>query len=257
MKTNIIILIILFGYGLFALYSQESESIKEMTEMLEEYPIAESAKMRIMNDYRTLKQVPESAFVNKSIDFNEKLLKRYLDLKTVSLKGQKIEMKDLRDIRGVYLAGDADLLSVKINIPQKYRIEKVETGGRTLEYNSIEFSNIKPLIIPVIDSETSIYVSNSDGETNILSIINNMKQEMITFSGPFTEASEVYVNTDPKGAEVFFNGKKYYRPTNIKSSRKPGKTRIEIKKNGYKTYTKETELSPGEKLIIKRKLEKK
>ena len=257
MKRLIIASIIILCWGSFDFFGQQSKDKKsELKDIVSALSIDKDAKINLLKEFNGLDSTTKKAILDSSKENINKRMDKYFSLKELKTSGLPVvhENKDLVDFRWEFVANDMDLILIGLDIKDFATIEKVETGNSQIPYKIDKFPENKFFVVPILNNDSSIYVKTETGKEMKLTITEIPVSKEVCFVGGYSEGCEITIITEPHGAEVYFNDRKYHKLTNIHSSRKAEKLSITIKKEGYKTWGKTKALSVGEKWKINIKL---
>lgn len=153
--------------------------------------------------------------------------------------------------------------------------------GRDLHYSPVRLRSAGPVTLQIVESRGTIYSpykggTIKPGEKFILpserpydvkgteiTVTFNVGESKGYWSGSPSSAADVYiktagttrgaeifVNSNPSGAKVYFNRREWYQLTNTSSVRDPGIYEVRLVREGYKEWAQKRHLAPGDTWTI-------
>ncbi len=111
------------------------------------------------------------------------------------------------------------------------------------------------IVVPMLNNSFIVRATGATGDT-VWYVEDVGPSKSVYFPLSHSEGVVLLINSDPTGADIYFNNKKYYRKTNTTCVRDPGEYTVTIRKGNYKSWTKDYILKKGEQYSINAKLEK-
>lgn len=212
----------------------------------------DTARSQILQQYRNASYETKKAVDSTTPESLNKKLGAYFEIKKLSGIQANLSDKDVADFNWNFVHG-SDLVSVRIISPIAARIQKVTSKDLSMSYNiALEANKDMALAIPINGESFSLHASTAKGNL-IWTATGVPSSKKITFPSSLSKGCEIYVNSEPDKAIVYFNDKEYHWPTNTSSARDPGKRKVTIKK-GSLEWVQERVLEKGETWMINAKL---
>lgn len=240
------------GIGLFA--DQETGNNLSKVEKLlgffiDKGEISDKNKSGLLSQYERLS--PQDKVDIENIPFDSLLVRfsRFVQAKKVAMGGIQSNIVDISDFNWEYLKRDFESWAVAsiissdaVNVYQVVSGPQVTAKGFDIEFDPMKENKI---LIPIIDKEFTVYASGPKG--NVAWHAENVKEsEKVSFPRAFSEGVELYVSSNPTGALIYFNGKKFYGKTDTTCVRSPGECTLVIRKDGYQDWLKKYNFNKGE-----------
>lgn len=217
--------------------------------------IDETAKSQILQKYKTASDETKKFIDSTSSESLKMQIGNYLAVKKLAGAPNILSKKDVSDFTWEYMRYNPDLVSVRITPSTYATIQMVTTKDISIPYHIVlEGKKDTQLVIPKKGDSFSIRATTAEGSL-IWTATGVSPPGDIVFLASLSKGSEIYVNSDPDKATVYFNDKKYYRTTNTSSVRPPGKWKVMIKLDKHKDWEQERILEMGEIWLINAKLE--
>ena len=220
------------------------------------FTLDETAKIQVWNqyvnspdEYKSLIDATSSEMINWQIE-------KYLNAKRLTGAPSELSREDVSDFSWGCVPLQTDFIPVTISATTSTSIQTIKTGGATIELHfKLEEGKLYTPVFPIIENSFSIYGKTYDGR-NLIWTVSGIKpfEGIIFLKTYYSQECEVYINSDPDNAYVYFNNKKYYRNTNTSTVRDPGQCKVTIKKENYEDYEEENILEKGEIWTINAKL---
>jgi hypothetical protein len=207
------------------------------------FSLDDSAKNGIWIQYANTPDDIKKAIHATPVEVVNGQISKYLISKKLAGASDILSLNDVSDFSWEYITQETDFIPIKINPLVSLAITRVETGNLTM---GVEFF-LKDFV-----TSTHVFPRNficTISGSKPLAIIDIQK-----FS--YSEGCEIYINSDPAEADVYFNNKKYYDKTNTSAVRNPGRCKVTIIKAQYEDWDEEKELKEGDVWIINAWLKK-
>lgn len=221
-------------------------SVKPSKEMVDVFFTAAKAEPEVYRDIR--KGVPKDIRVDR--------LSRYLSAKKSSgVAWTPLGGNPIPAFSWSYLKDDWGYTDVMVNSATSVRLASVSSPNLywTVPAAGSRISPGETLVLPATSLTLKFYVGDKatfwSGNTTGLKTIQ-------VDAATTTEGCEIYVNSTPPQATVYFNGKRWYMPTNTSSVRDPGNWEVLIHLDGFKDWHQTQDLAPGQRWDISAQLAK-
>jgi|GEM_PF-2119724 len=189
---------------------------------------------------------------------SEKRVKRlamYFKAKSGKCGFQKFDTPSyVGDFHWSYLSDDTVYSSFCLDSPRAAKLTKIESPFGVYHFMpwGEGIKSGTPIVLPAIanykaanlcatfkiGAKKAIWTGNVD--------VDNMTIAYATTS----RGCEIFINSKPKNANVFFNGRHYYRKTDTSAVRKPGLLEVKINLDGYQEWREKKKLGAGESWTI-------
>lgn len=185
-------------------------------------------------------------------------LTHYLTMKLEGASGDKlvIERGDLNDFHWGYLASDIKFSRVRVMDTQggNLTLQSIETRESTYDFGD-RGRRIPPgsvMLLPEAKGSTPgiVTLTFNAGEKKAVWSGSSDTSQIFIATASTTRASEIHVNSEPRGAIVYFNGRQWHRSTNTKSVHDPGMWEVIVKLKGHKDWQGKRFLGAGEAWTI-------
>jgi hypothetical protein len=252
-----------FLTNLFFLLGQDDFEIKKIlanSDRIFNITLENEARDYLLASYLSLNKDDRMTISRISPDVVTKRMGNYFSKKISGQGSKNLKKKDLIDFRWSYIAQDITLIEVKIETNDMDTLEEVYTGNLKINYNSTKMPVSRAIVVPLQGNSFSILgKTSSEKDMKLTATFEDASGELkghFIFTSYYTPVCVVKIRTNPDGAEVFFNGHKYHKQTNINSSRDPGRLKVTLKKKGFRIWEEEKYMSIGEIWDIKVDLKK-
>jgi hypothetical protein len=181
-----------------------------------------------------------------------------------------LSASDLADFSCDYLEADFNFAHAKIRASGPVRLVNLTSSGNAIDYTPLDVNArlaIHPdstILVPLTASKGgTIAAQTSSGK---LAYWTGSFDKSATSGSPInvdlavastTAGSEIYINSRPEKATVYFGDKKWYRATNTSCVRDPGRLKVKISLEGYEDWVAERTLQAGDSWTINVDLKKK
>lgn len=193
------------------------------------------------------------------VEIRSDRLARYFDAKVKSGQGDRVFAKeDLADFTWFYVGADYAFVSARIDSASQVRVESMKTGGRTLAFRNARFNNGDSFVLPISGSGVEMFAKTSSGGKALWTGYGiDAGDATVKTSLPAAQTTagcEIFVNSTPAGATVYFNGRKYHDATNTSAVRDPGSWSVRIVLDGFGEWQDTRSLTPGSSWTIDARL---
>jgi len=200
-----------------------------------------------------LKMVYDSVPRKQRIEVLANYLKEKSQIKELKF-GFSID--ELNDFHWAYLASDIKFTAVQLKSVKASKLVKIETHNSTYDFLGIEkpIQPGGPFLMPIMPNinatfESGVQLSMWTGNPSL--------NDLFVPYASTKRGCEIHIKSIPDNATVFFNKKKWYRTTNTSAVHKPGTWKVTITLDGYKEWSQNRNLTPGETWSINASLIKK
>ena len=200
----------------------------------------------------------------------ESRLSIYLDVKFENNEQRMLKASNFQDFRWEYLANDITLVGLRNETNYSVLVDKIYFGDNEIPLRTKwNKEDGEVFVIPCVKSDCRFSARSSFNSEN-------QRLAKITYTNPAfnndgvigsldlsndsffeTDGCIIKITTEPTGATVYFNKRKYYKTTAINSVRDPNTWEVEVRKGGYDIWREEKTLGSGETWEINIKLTKK
>lgn len=261
-KLKIVLVLVLIICTISFILGQEKEEMPESIKRQLKVASYESSVMldETANEFIFQLYIHSTDDIKKSLNSSryeliEQQIKKYLQIKRRILNKHILSKRDVIDFNWDEMSQDVDLVLVKIIPPSNSQISLITTGNGALSIKTSIFLEDKKENIIIVPAKGTFSINAvTHNKPFVLSGTSDLSSDTFKFFPIITQGCEVYVNSDPPEATIYFNGKKYYKPTNTSSARYSEKLKVIIKKDRYKDWEEEKELKNGETWTINAKL---
>lgn len=169
-------------------------------------------------------------------------LSRFINAEGIS--GEWMDYEDeLSGFSWEYVKEDSEFVVVGVESEEPVRLVALEWAGRELSFDQEGREVEDNLILP--DGYLSATFQVSDGHFFLTG--EPSMHAISAVRSASLRGAEIWINSYPTNAEVFINGKKYYRRTNTSSVIDPGDVSLTIRLDGYQDWTSSKALSGGDR----------
>jgi PEGA domain-containing protein len=192
-------------------------------------------------------------------------LRSYFSAKAGSTTSQSLTRGDLADFSCDYLATDFRFVPAVVRASGPVTLMGAFSNGKVVSYSDLKVQAGNTILLPVVGALSGGLTISASGFSGG-SVIWTGSADKSTVDSPLTvtfttssttEGCEIYVNSEPKEAAVFFNGTVWYKLTNTSVVRDPGPLKVKLTIAGYEDWVEERSIKAGETWTIDAKLKKK
>lgn len=211
-----------------------------------------------------LSQIDDYRKVYTGVTKNHRVarLAEYLDAK-YKIKGipENVTSDNLNDFHWGYLKRDTGYSPFRLVSPEMAVLTKVEFDGGHYNF-SAKGKGIRPgatILLPKVPGQknTNVCAAFELGDQKALWTGYSTLDKLKVAYAETSKGCEIYVNSKPRRATVYFNNKKWYAATDTSSVRTPGSWEVIVDLEGYKKWSKKRSLLAGESWTINALLIKK
>jgi hypothetical protein len=182
-------------------------------------------------------------------------LAKYLTAKVNVRPGStSLTGKDLGDFHWGYIARDTKYAPLRLESSEPAKLLTVESTGVAFDF-SVKSESIKPgtvILFPTAPGQEGGNVSAAFelGNRKALWSGDLTGGNVKVVSATTSRGCEIFINSTPTKATVYFNDKKWYERTNTSAVRDPGSWEVKMRLTGYKEHVDHRNLLAGESWTI-------
>ncbi len=208
---------------------------------------AASQKMEVERVYAA---VPKDVRVER--------LARYLRAKAATktdLSPGSITPDDVTDFHWGYIAHDVEFSPMRVVGPKSARLRSVESTGSSYAFmrRGQEITPGEVFLLPTAarPAEADLAVTFELGNARMVWTGRPAGGGPLTVMAARTSRGcEIFINSIPTGAIVYFNGKEWYTRTNTSSVRDPGTWEVTLRLDGYREWRQQRSFNGGDSWTI-------
>lgn len=220
--------------------------------------LTHEAGKKLIVRYNELPTQTKELFQKMSKPQVEERLSSYINSKRRFMGDLDRPLDNIDDFNWNYMLYDMEWAMVTVVSADTVSVNNIVSGPVVMISDGsnifFEAGKEKTIVVPMVNNSFSIHASGVRGET-VWHAENVGDSKSVYFPASYSEGVVLFINSQPSGADIYFNNKKYYKQTNTTCIRDPGRCVITIKKENYKIWTKEYNLKKGEKYNINANLE--
>jgi len=170
-----------------------------------------------------------------------------------------IGSNDLGDFSCDYLTRDVKLRSARLEIKEPVSLRSANIDGVMIDYPGIsEMQRGQTILVPIgAGSTENVTLTGMTRAGKKVTWTGPSLSDVVSFSTGGTSAGcEIYVNSEPSKATVYFDDREWYQKTKTSSVRDPGKLKVRIKLEGYNDWEQQRDLEAGESWTIEAQLKR-
>jgi len=165
-----------------------------------------------------------------------------------------VTINDLGDFHWGYIARDMKYSPLRLETSKAVKLLTVESTGGPYNF-SVKSESIKPgtvILFPTAPAQELVNVSATFklGNQKAIWTGNPEAGKLKVVSATTSKGCEIFINSVPPKAAVYFNGKEWYARTNTSAVRDPGSWEVKVRLNGYKEWREQQNLLAGESWTI-------
>lgn len=165
-----------------------------------------------------------------------------------------VTSNDLGDFHWGYLAGNTKYLPLILDSPMAAKLVKIESDSDRYGFLA-KGEGFRPgtaILIAVVSGQENAKMSATFelGDRKALWTGNPTEGVLKIVYAKTSRGCEIYVNSKPPQATVYFNGNEYYKQTNTSAVREPGLWEVIVHLAGYEEWREKQNLVAGESWTI-------
>jgi hypothetical protein len=178
-----------------------------------------------------------------------------------TLGSRKLTSADLGDFSCSYLARDTGFTQAALKTDRPITLRNIESLGIRVEFTGAPtLSGGQGFLLPKLNSPDGkiTLAAAIDGKGHQAFWTGTSASSAVVFHSAQSSAGcEVYVDSEPDQATVYFNEKQWEEATNTSSIRDPGTINVRLSKQGFKDWSNEHSCKAGDSWHIDAKLQAK